>query len=1229
MLLQTMGTTMLVRCRRTVLAISTLTLVVMSSHGAAAAPPPVFPGVPAPRETGVIVKVHPGFLPQSTGLRTSAADPAAEVLQWTAGAGVAEAHILWNGPPIASRAAAAIDHPGQRTFVLTPDSGLAPGVVVSQLEQLPWVEYAEVDRLVSLHDTPNDPYYPRQWHLENAGQPYWSVVRADGPDNDTLAELNGVSGADVRFLTAYNHAGEKTSIRVCIIDTGLDTDHEDLTDRLLLTPGEIPGNGIDDDHNGYIDDVYGWDFSGDTQGTPSDVSPDNDVSDPIGHGTHVGGTVAATVNNGLGIAGVADSARVFSAKIFPNSFFSVGAEAIYYAVVRGARVINMSWGGAYPSNALRDAVQYAHARGCVLVASTGNSGREEIFYPSGYPETIAIGATNASDYLASFSTYGGQVDVVAPGEDILSLRGFGTDMYADGGEPNIHIIDETYYIASGTSMSAPHATGVVAALLSISPGLSNERIREILSTTSDDIPDPYGDGANLPGYDKFTGWGRVNLTNAIAALPGVFSVIDSPSPGEWTGGLVAIEGYATGEAFAGYEILIAPGHQPQEGDWTTIESSGTRVSNGVLGQWNTDGLGGPYTIRLDAGTDAVVDIPVNIVQEPNATITSPSAGETIKLTTTVMGTAAAPDFTEYRLDAVGPLPATTVRPIFASTRPVWADTLALWGLDQLTPGSYWLRLTLEAPGGIWYDSVQVGVENVFHAGWPYALPANSHFAVTAIDLDRDHVKEIVCPTNKGLWVLAGDSSSYQPWDGTSTWPLYPGWPRDTLVSYRTAPAFADLDRDGKYEIIIPTTTSMNVFTWIGESYFQWPRPFNGASNFYGVSLPSVGDVDSDGNLEIAAIERTGNIKVWRESGSPYVPSDMSFGSVPVTHSLVNSLPHVTICDLNRDNQSEVIAIGDEIHIFDGRTGKPYRNMPSSRIASHYSIHGAAIGDFDNDARRDIAYVAVDGATDNYFVTVTAIRQFWDEYDLPYDSAITLPGWPRFLSAPQDQYLLYAMTAGDIDGDRRPEIFVAPYSLSEGLLYAFRSDGSPVLSESPDGLFARQLGSISSVAIIDIDHDGEPEVVFRVEGFLSGPDQVFAYEADGNLVTGYPITFGTGSSRIPATPIIGDINNDGWADMVTVHATGSSVAVWDLANPASSVPQTWPRFQADIWNTGVVNAPLYDVLYMGRLIDYLFLGAAPFPIYESADLNCDGEPNALDLNVLIDYLFAGGQPPCGP
>ena len=1169
----------------------------------------------------VIVKVKDGYLLPSDAKQGNAMSAAERVREWAANAGAVQAVPLWTAHTDAARlsSAAGDHHPGRRTFIMRLSSGTPAEDAIRQLERLPWVEYAEIDGMVELHQSPNDPLYPRQWDLENTGQAYWRVARVPGDFNDTLASLNGTPGADIRFLSSHQYPGPKTSVPVCIIDTGIDTDHEDLVDHLLVNAGEIPDNGIDDDHNGFVDDVYGYDFSGDVRAdTPLDVVPDSNVTDSIGHGTHVAGTVAATVDNGLGIAGVSDSARVFAAKIFPYSYFSVSAQAIYYAVLRGARVINMSWGGAFPSQTIEDALQYASDHGVVLVASMGNSGANNILYPSSYDITIGVGASTADDRLATFSTYNDFVDVIAPGQDILSLRAGTSDLYAQGNEPGVHIIDEHYYIASGTSMAAPHVTGAAAVLLSIAPGLSNTRVREILESTADDIIDPYGDGANLPGWDNYTGWGRINLQNAIAALPGVFAVIDDPQNGMWLNGNITITGSAMGANFSSYSVQVAPGIGPEATTWETIATSGTPVQGGTLAVWDTDTLNGDYTIRLDAGPDAVFDVPVHLAQDNTAYIQSPATGDSIILTAVIVGTAAGPDFDHYTLSATGPLPATTPRPINTFTKPAWDDTLGLWELSQIPPGDYWIRLSLSTAGAPVTDSVRVSVKDVFQPGWPATIPANSNFAMTVTNIDGVGGEEIILPTQRGLFVLAGDSLHYPTWDPTAKWPMYPGWPRDTLVNYRTPPACADLDGDGKSEIIIATATAMHVYSFIGEEYEGWPQPFTGSNNFYGVSVPTVGNLDGKPGLEIAAIDQGGTIRVWHADGTAYQPQTKPFGSIDVDRSIVNSLPQAKIVDLNGDNRYELVAVGDGVSIFDGQTGNPYPLPTSNPLKTiHFSINGVAIGDFGGTGDRDIAYVAADDPLGNYFVNVID------------GDGNTLPGWPRILEPTQEKYVLYSMAAGDIDDDQSPEIFVAPYSVGGSLLYAFHADGAAVASDSSDGLFARLPGSVSSITLNDIDDDGEPEVVFRVGQLIFGPDQVFAMNPDGSFVPGYPITFGVGSSTTLAAPVIGDINRDGITDMVTLHSTGTQVIVWDLVGAAGPSGRPWPRFMADVWNSGVAPPPPYDAVYLNNLVDYIFFGAQPFQIYEPTDLNCSGFTDAIDLNYLIDYLFFGGPPPCVP
>lgn len=1082
-----------------------------------------------------------------------------------------------------------------------------PKEVARRLSALPWVEYAEVDRRVELHGAiPDDPLFARQWSMQNTGQPYWHVQSVPGDNNDTLTERTGTPGADVRMLTAHNHTGPRATVIVGVIDTGIDPEHPDLRDHVWRNPGEIPGNGLDDDHNGFVDDVDGWDFSGDISATPLDLTADNNVRDDVGHGTHVAGIIGAVPDNGVGIAGVCASARIFCAKNFPNSFFSVSAQAIYYCVARGAQVINMSWGGAFRSRALEDALQYAHARGVVLVCSMGNSGQDEVFYPSGYPTTIGVGASTADDREATFATYNDFIDFTAPGQEILSLRAAGTDLYADAGEAGSYIVQGNYLIASGTSMSAPHASGAAAVLLSLAPGLDNERVRNILRSTADDIVDPYGTGENYPGYDRFTGAGRINLERAIAALPGTFVAITEPQPYTWVRGPVVITGSAYGPAFGGYLVSVASGHTPSETDWSIVAQSNKPVSNGTIAEWDNGQLRGPYTLRVDAGHDAVREIRITLHGDVDVAITSPRPGDTIRLLSAVIGTAAGHGFASYELTASGPFPATTSRRIALSTRPLWDDTLAIWRTDPLPEGDYLLSLRLSSDSASPVFSVPVTVASPFADGWPVPLQGVSHFAVTAVNLDGAGDDEIVCATQRGMMVLR--------YDGTA----YPGWPRDTLPDVTSPAAIADLDFDGKFEIIVPGDSLMYIYAFIGEQYAGWPQPFERVYNIYGGALPTVGNVDGRGALEILAIDRFGVIQVWNADGTEYRPQDGgSFGSVANANSVQTWLPSASVCDLDNDGRPELIAAADNILIFDGRTAKPYRENPSATIASHHSVLGMVIGNFVGGPEREIAYAATDASSSDIFFTMIDAR------------GTVLPGWPRSIPHTLDRYLLYALSAGDIDGDGSPEIFGAPYSLDEGYLYAFHANGAPVGSDSTNGLLATLPGAASSVAILDIDDDDEPEIVLRVGSILTGPDRVFAFEADGSLVSGYPLTFGFGSVITPATPIIADLNRDGRTDMVTLQSTDRLLALWKLPTPMDYAVRPWPKFRGDSWNTAVLADPHYDIIYVTKLVVAMLRGGPQLPPYEPSDLNCDGAIAVADIVRLIDYLFRFGPAPCVP
>jgi subtilisin family serine protease len=250
-------------------------------------------------------------------------------------------------------------------------------------------------------------------------------------------------------------------ITVAIIDSGIDLGHPDLAPNLWTNPGEIAGNSVDDDANGYVDDVHGYDFV-DNDGTPQDAN---------GHGTHVAGIVGARGGNGIGGAGVTWQARLMAIRVLDGQArgtTSAVAAGIRYAVDNGARIVNLSLAGPTSTPDLEDAVRYARAHGVLIVVAVGNDGADltsSPTYPAAYGEdnVLGIAATTSDGGLSSVSDYGPGADVSAPGEQILST--------ALGGG---------YEWRTGTSMAAPEAAGALVLLAAARPDLDGNRLRDAL-----------------------------------------------------------------------------------------------------------------------------------------------------------------------------------------------------------------------------------------------------------------------------------------------------------------------------------------------------------------------------------------------------------------------------------------------------------------------------------------------------------------------------------------------------------------------------------------------------------------------------------------------------------------------------------------------------------------------------------------------------------------------------
>jgi subtilisin family serine protease/chitodextrinase len=324
-------------------------------------------------------------------------------------------------------------------------------------------EVAERNYVVEAVGTvPNDPRFGELWGMEKIGAP-----------------------------EAWDYTTGSDSIVVAITDTGIDASHPDLAANMWTHPGEIAGNGIDDDGNGFVDDVHGWDFAND----------DSNPADDHGHGTHCAGTVGARGNDGVGVAGVNWRVRLMAVKFLSaggSGYLSDGADSILYAAANGARVVNASWGcaGCYTSY-IEDAIDELGAQGGTFVAAAGNSSNDNDkspFYPAAHSNDnlIAVAATRSSDTLASFSNYGATtVDVAAPGDAILST-----------------VPNNGYASWRGTSMAAPHVAGACGLLLSAHPSTSVAEVKTRLIATSDPL-------SALDG--KVVANGRINVHRLIHA----------------------------------------------------------------------------------------------------------------------------------------------------------------------------------------------------------------------------------------------------------------------------------------------------------------------------------------------------------------------------------------------------------------------------------------------------------------------------------------------------------------------------------------------------------------------------------------------------------------------------------------------------------------------------------------------------------------------------------------
>lgn len=328
------------------------------------------------------------------------------------------------------------------TGVYATQEGESVHEAVQRLQRTPGIEFAEPNYIYRALATTNDPMLNQLWgHTKVGAQAAWDQSQG----NDVL---------------------------VAVVDSGVDYNHPDLQGRVIKGP-DLANN-------------------------------DNDPMDDQGHGTHVAGTIAATANNGVGVAGIAYNSKVLAIKVLGrdgSGDTSKIANGILKAAELGAKVINLSLGGPQASSVLKSAVDKATQQGALVVVASGNDGTSSPMYPAAYPNALSVGSTTTSDSRSSFSNYGSTVDIAAPGSEILSTT------------------EKTYKKLSGTSMASPHISAGAAVLLGKNPSLTNTQLREILTSTGDPAT-----GFNNSAIK------RMNLVKALAAVGSNNG--GSPTPGD-------------------------------------------------------------------------------------------------------------------------------------------------------------------------------------------------------------------------------------------------------------------------------------------------------------------------------------------------------------------------------------------------------------------------------------------------------------------------------------------------------------------------------------------------------------------------------------------------------------------------------------------------------------------------------------------------------------------------
>ncbi len=948
----------------------------------------------------------------------------------------------------------------KRTYLLrfAPDAPLEDLRAV--YEQSPLIEVVEYNYLrPTLADPviPNDPMYPEQWNLPLMKLPQaWAIEKGD------------------------------RDVVIAIIDSGIDYRHDDLAPKAWINPGEVPENGLDDDGNGYIDDVYGWDFTDapNLQAEGDYLEGDNEPIDESGHGTHVAGIAGAMPDNGIGVAGVAWECPLMAIR----AGLSLGgssrlqdddsAAAIVYTVDNGASVVNMSWGSERRSFVIQDAIDYAYARGAVLVAAAGNSQKPTAIFPAAYRKVIAVASTEQNQQRFYQSNFGASVDIGAPGNVILSTQ-----------------INNQYRLLTGTSMASPHVAGVAALILAKRPALTHEEVRHILMSTADPVYQEDSDALD----EKFVGAGTVNAERALFASGALRARILAPETNSGGADSITVVGTAGGYKFHAWQLSYGASTVPTEFTPFT-QSSSTQKIGETLAVWDTTTVPeGIYTVRLTATATDGQQLHDQVVLSVDRT---PPQIISLTATDTLYG-----------------------------ERPL---TIFTWATDDVTLNTLYYRRKGSLAPFAPIETTDLGVEQFLFLG----LERGTYqFYVEAENTTNLKTRE----DNGGAFYTTDVVAGYISPSGFTEKFL-------DIPPLHIASGTTDFDRDGQLEIVgsplsSETLTDTELQAAILAVYERLPsgryelahtlESVAGLSNLEKFVTWAVDDTDNDGLLEVLATDdaRTFLIESLEPRGYP--------------NRIIWETPFLsggTITDLDGDGQKEIIGAdnnNDRLLIFeyDGATSTYIERavLVNESAGSNVFAQNFAINDFDGDG--SVELVAADSEGDLFVYESTSIRNTFRlewQMQLPLKDItqltagdLTGDGMPEFVvggllslpdnpSGPQiwkffvfthtpNGYALLSdgtrdatvsiaphrrngnsLAIADVEGNGRNRLVIAAYPN----LYVMQWDGAAMLP-----LWHRKMAETPALLTAELNQNGFDEFYVNLEDGIYRFESIFATDPD--------------------------------------------------------------------------------------------------------------------------------------